>query len=99
MQDWFNILNTQVGKGKHRIRSDSTIYSLYREGFKGRKCECETDSINEELRKKCKDEESGLECGGHGKCHCGICTCDKGYLGPKCLQSIHDCPKHNGQGK
>ena len=68
----------------------------YREGFKGRKCECKTNSKNNaDLEKKCLDE-SGQTCGGRGNCQCGMCECDEGFLGPKCLQKLQDCPKHNG---
>ena len=47
------------------------------------------------MEKKCLDE-SGQTCGGRGNCQCGLCECNEGFLGPKCLQKSQDCPNTNG---
>merc|ERR1712024_247399 len=44
--------------------------------------------------KKCETEE-GVVCSGHGKCECGLCHCESGYIGEHCAcRNRDDCGSH-----
>ena len=36
---------------------------------------------------------SNIICNGRGKCRCGQCQCDEGYVGKFCKCSKDECPK------
>ena len=70
---------------------------LYSPGFTGENCKCDLNmqNVDEEsdLDDNCMADGSNIICSGRGKCRCGQCQCDEGYVGKFCKCSKDECPK------
>ena len=58
-------------------------------------CQCQAGGVGgADEREKCKAVGESQECSGHGRCQCGTCQCDPGWLGKYCTcrkADIEDC--------
>ena len=63
------------------------ICSCYCRAFSGRFCECDEGKQSHES--ECHTP-NGQECSNRGKCECGKCNCEKGFVGKCCQYKISD---------
>ena len=67
-------------------------------GFSGKQCECGGDSSSsQKVNQECEKDTNN--CNGNGKCKCGKCECNEGYVGEFCTCELDECPVSEKYGK